>query len=112
MNSPFTRPTRTAPIGPLNGMSETHKRSRGAVDRENIGIVLAIGAEQDRDDLRVVKVAGREKRPERPIGHARGERFLFARAPFAFEIAAREFSDRRGFFAIIDGERETSPDLP
>ena len=82
------------------------ERGGGAVDRENIGIILAIGAEQNRDDLRVVKVTRREKRPQRPIGHARGERFLFARAAFAFEIAAGKFSDRRRFFAIIDGERE------
>ena len=59
-----------------------------------------------RDDLRVVKIAGWEERPERPIGHARGERFLFARAPFAFEIAARKFSDGGGFLPIIDRERK------
>ena len=63
-----------------------------------------------RDDLRVVEIAGGKKRPQRPIGHARGERFLFARAPFAFEIAAGKFPDRGRFFAIIDGERE--PILP
>ena len=110
MNWPLTRPTRTAPIGPANGMSETVKRGRGAVDRENVGIVLAIRAEQDRNDLRVVKITGREERPERPIRHARSERFLFGRAAFAFEIAAGKFPDRRRFFAVIDRERE--PILP
>ena len=82
------------------------KRGGSAVDRENVGIVLAIRAEQDRDDLRVVKIARREKRPQRPIGHARSERFLFGRTAFAFEIAAGKFSDRRRFLAVIDGERE------
>ena len=54
------------------------ERGRGAVDRENIGIILAVGAEQDRDDLGVVKITRRKERTERPIRHARGERFLFA----------------------------------
>ena len=34
------------------------------------------------------------------------------RAPFAFEIAAGKFPDRRRFFAVIDRERETNPALP
>ena len=73
---------------------------------QNIGIVFAVRAEQDRDDLRVVKITGREERPERPIGHARGERFFFARATFALEITAGEFPDRGGLLAVIDGERK------
>ena len=86
------------------------ERGGGAVDRENIGIILAVGAEQNRNDLRVVKITRGKERPERPIGHARGERFFFRRAPFAFEIAAGKFPDRRRFFAIIDRERK--PILP
>ena len=82
------------------------ERGRGAVDRENIGIVLAIGAEQHRDDLGVVKITGRKERAQRPIGHARGERLFFRRTTFAFEIAARKFSDRGRFLAVIDGERK------
>ncbi len=34
---------------------------RGAVDREDVRIVLAIRAEQDRNDLRVIKIARREQ---------------------------------------------------
>ena len=37
------------------------ERRGSAVDRENIGIVLAIRAEQNRDDLRVVKITRRER---------------------------------------------------
>ena len=40
------------------------ERGRGAIDRENIGIIFPIGAEQDRDDLRVVKIARRERAAE------------------------------------------------
>ena len=46
------------------------ERSRCAVDCQNVGIVLAIGAEQNRDDLRVVKITLREKRPQRAIDHS------------------------------------------
>ena len=37
------------------------ERGGGAVDRENIGIIFAVGAEQDRDDLRVVKITRWER---------------------------------------------------
>ena len=97
-NSPLTRPTRTAPIGPGERNIGNGKRGRRAVDRENIGIIFAIGAEQDGDDLGVVKITCREKRPQRPIGHARSERFFFGRASFAFEIAAGKFSRRLPLF--------------
>ena len=82
------------------------QRSRGAVERENIGIVLPIGAEQDRDDLGVVKISLRKKRPERAIYHSRSERFLFCRAAFALEIATRKFAGGCGFLAIINCKRE------
>src|SRR6476646_9190571 len=79
-------------------------RERGGctVHRENVGIVLAIGAEQNRDDLRVVKISLWKKRPQRPIDHSRSERFLLRRTAFAFEIAAREFSGGCRFLAVID----------
>ncbi len=82
------------------------QRRGGAVDRENVGIVLAIRAEQDRDDLRVVKITSRKERAQRTIRHARSERLLFGRPPFAFEITAGKFPDRRRFLAVIDRERK------
>src|SRR5207244_10161246 len=82
------------------------QRGRGAIDRENVGIVLAVRTEQDRDDLRVVKVTLWEKRTEWPIDHPRCECFLFGRTSFAFEVAAREFSSGGGFFTVIDRERK------
>ena len=56
------------------------KRSRRAVDRENVGIVFPIRAEEQADDLGVVEISLRKERPKWPVGHARGERFLFRRA--------------------------------
>ena len=67
---------------------------------------MAVGAQQDRDNLRVVKVSLRKKRSQRPIDHPRSERFLFRRPAFAFEIAARKFSGGRRFFAVINRERK------
>src|SRR4030095_14384908 len=63
------------------------QRSRCAIDRQNVRIILAVGAEQNRDDLRVVKVSLWKERPQRPIDHARRERFLFRGTTFALEVA-------------------------
>ena len=83
-------------------MSRNHQRGGRAVDAEDVGIILAIRAEQDGDDLCVVKVPLREKRTQWPIRHARCEDFLFARTAFALEIAAGELADRRRFLTVID----------
>ena len=82
------------------------QRGRRAIDRENVGIIFSIRAEEQADDLGVVEISLRKERPKWPIGHSRGERFLFRRPAFALEIAARKFSGRRRFFPIIDRERE------
>ena len=82
------------------------ERGRGAVDGENIGIVLSIRAQQQGDNLSVVEITRGEERAERAIRHPRGERFLFRGTPFAFEIAAGKSPDRRRFLAIINRERK------
>ena len=46
------------------------QRCGSAVDRQNIRIILAIGAEQNGNDLGVVKVALGKKRTQWPVGHA------------------------------------------
>ncbi len=80
------------------------QRSRRAVERENVRIIFSIRAEEQADDLGVVEISLRKERPKWPIGHARGERFLFRRPAFAPEITTREFSRCRRFFTIIDRE--------
>ena len=82
------------------------ERRRRAIDRENVRIVLAIGAEQHRDNLGVVEISRRKERSQRAVRHPRSERLFFRRTPFALEIAARKFSDCRRFLAVIDGERK------
>ena len=82
------------------------KRGGRPVERQNVGIIFTVSAEQDRDDLRVVKVSLRKERPKRPIDHARSERFLFRRPAFALEIATGKFPHGCRLFAIIDRKRE------
>ena len=78
----------------------------GAVHREDVGVVFTIGAEQDGDDLGVVEIAFREERPQRAVGHAAGEDFLFGGAAFAFEVTTGENAGGGGFFLVFHGERE------
>ena len=93
-----------------DGSSERNVRNAqgggGAVDRKDVGVVLAIGAQEECDDLCVVKVALRKERAQRTIGHARREDFLFGGTALAFEISAGEFANGGGFFFVFDGERE------
>src|ERR1041385_1737616 len=86
------------------------KGSRRAIDREDIRIVFAISTKENRNDLCIVKVTCRKKRPQWPVCHSGSERFLFRRTAFPFEVSTRELPYRRCFFAVIDGERE--PILP
>src|ERR1017187_4394065 len=77
-----------------------------AVDREHVGIIFGIGAEQDTDDLRVVVKTFGEQRATWAVDHAGGEDFLFGGSSLAFEVAAGEFARRRCFLAVVNGERE------
>ncbi len=56
--------------------------------------------------MRVVKISLRKEWPQRPIDHARGERFFFRRTAFTLKIAAGKFPHGCRLFAIIDCERE------
>src|ERR1039458_9502814 len=86
-------------------IGNTQGRGR-AVDREHVGIIFGIGAEQDTDDLRVVVKTFGEQRATWAVDHARGEDFLLGGSSLAFEVAAGEFARRRCFLAVVNGERE------
>ena len=90
--------------GPGKRNVRNAKRRTGAIDKEHIGIVFAVGAQQNADNLRVVKIAFREERAERAVRHPTGKRLLLRRTPFPFEIAAGKFSNRRRFLPIINSE--------
>ena len=106
MKLPSTRPTRTAPMGPWNGMSETRERDRGAVNARDIGIVFRVGGEHHGDDLRLAAETFREQWPDGPIDLAAGKDFALARPAFALDEAAGNASRGIGVLAVIDGEGE------
>jgi hypothetical protein len=55
------------------------QRRRGAGDREHVGIVVGVGRDDERDDLRLVAPAVGEERADRAIDQAAREHFLFGR---------------------------------
>ena len=82
------------------------ERRRGAVDRQDVGIVLAVGREDEGDDLRLAGVAGGEERAQRPVDQARGDGLLLGGASLALEEAARDPARRVGVLAVVDGQRQ------
>ena len=80
------------------------KRRAGTIDKEDVGIVFAVGAQENSDNLRIVKIASRKEWTQRAVCHPAGKRLLLRRTPFPFEIAAGKFSNRRRFLPIINGQ--------
>src|SRR5438105_3891866 len=60
------------------------QRGRGGVDGQDVGVVLAVGGEDEGDDLRLLAVALRERRPERAVDEARGQDLFLGGVSFAF----------------------------
>ena len=82
------------------------ERGGGAVDREDVGVVLAVGREDEAHDLGLVVEALGKERAERPVDHPAGEDFLLRGAPLALEEAAGDPARRVGVFLVLDGERQ------
>ena len=87
-------------------MARAGQRDGGAVHREDVGIVLAVGREDEGDDLRLVVEALGEERPDGPVDQARGQDLLLRRAAFALEPAAGDPPAGVGVLAVVDGEGE------
>lgn len=82
------------------------KGGRGADHGRNVRINGRVGGEDMNDDLDFVEEAVREKRANRTVDQAGGERFLFGRTAFALEEAAGDLAGSIGLFDVVDGERE------
>ena len=82
------------------------QRGGSAVDHQHVRIRHLVRRKQQTDDLHFVQKSFREQRAQRAVAEARGENFLFRRASFALEIAARETAGGGEFFAVIDRQRE------
>ena len=83
-----------------------HEGGGGSVEGKNIGIVLAIGAKKDGDDLSVVKIAFGKEWAKGAINHSAGEDLFFGRTTFSAEVASRDAPNGGGFFLIFNSERE------
>ncbi len=87
---------------------DLRQRERGgcAGNRQHVGVVVLVGRQQQRDDLRFVAPAGREERTARPIDEAAGQHLLLGRLAFALEEPARDAARGVGVFAVINRERK------
>ncbi len=80
------------------------QRRRSAVDAGDVGIVIGIGGEHERNDLRLALESVGEHRTHRAIDLAAGEHFALTHAAFALDEASGETSAGIGVLAIIHGE--------
>ena len=100
------KPTRAAPIGPLNGAPEMRQRRGGCDQRQNVGIVFHVMRQHGDDDLGLVAPAVDEQRADRAVDQAGDQRFLFGGPAFALEIAAGNAARGVGLFDVVDGQRQ------
>ena len=104
-NAPLTRPTRTAPMGPSNGMSEMVSAADAPLMPSDVRVVFGVGGEDEGDDLGLTAEAIREHGAHGAVNLAAGEDFTLAGTAFALDEAAGDASAGVGVFAIIDGQR-------
>ena len=103
---PSMRPTRTAAIGPRNGMSEMCS----AADAPISASMSASFSLSDDSTVAMICVshaeALREERADRAIDQARGQHLLLGLAPFALEEAAGDLAGGEGLLLVVAGQRE------
>ena len=76
--------------------------SRGSIHGHNISIIDAIRCEKKSNDLRIIKIAFGEKRPQRTIRHPAGQNFFFRRTPLSLKISTRENTGRCSSFLVFN----------
>ena len=89
-----------------------HQRGGRAHARKHVGVILVVGGNYVRDNLRLVQKAVREQRAKRPVHQPRRQDLLVRRAAFPFNESARNFPPRRKFFAILHGKGKKALPLP
>ena len=82
------------------------ERRRGAVERQDVRIVLLVGREDRQDDLDVVVVALREERAKRPVGEAHRQDGGLRRARLALDESAGDLARGVHPLLVVHGERE------
>ena len=106
MNSPFTRPTRTAPIGPWKRNVGDGQRGRSAVDGRHVRIIFGIRRKHQRDDLSLVAETFGEQRADGTIDLPAGQDLALAGPAFALDEAAGNAAAGVSVFAVVNRERE------
>ena len=92
--------------GALEGDVADGQRRRGAVDREDGGVVLLVHAEHGGDHLHVVAEAARKKRADGSVGEPAGQDGLLGRPSLTADEAARDLARRVELLLVVAGERE------
>ena len=105
-NSPSISPTRTPAMLRVNGTLGDREGRRGAGDGQHVAVVLDVGGEHERDDLRLVAPSGGEERPDRAIDEPAREHFLLARLAFALEETAGNPAGRVRVLTVVDRQRQ------
>ncbi len=103
---PSTSPTRTPAI--VFSRRHLRERQRGgrAGEGEHVAVVVGIGRDHRRDDLRLEAPARREQRANRPVDDAARQRLFLGRLALALEEAARDAARGVGVLAIVDRQRQ------
>src|SRR3546814_6936385 len=83
--------------------SDRHRRRRRD-QREDVGFIMAVIAQNLSDGVDLVIETFGEQRADRAVDQAADQRFLFRRAAFALEEAAGDAAGRRIFFLVMDGQ--------
>ena len=82
------------------------QRGARADDRQRAGIALRIGRQHHRDHLRLIHVAFRKQRPDRPVDKPAGQNFFLRGPSLAFNEAARKLAGGVSVFTVIHRERK------
>ena len=83
-----------------------NQRSRRANHAQNVRIVFKVIRDSRQNDLHFMLEAFDEKRADRAVNEARGQRLFFSWTAFTFEEATRNAARRIIFFHIVHGQRE------
>ena len=79
---------------------------RRSGDGQHVAVVLDVGGEHERNDLRFVAPSGGEERSDRAIDEPAREHFLLARFAFALEETARNPAGRVRVLTVVDRQRQ------
>ena len=98
--------------GGAKGNVRERQGTGSGVDADHVGIVLLVGGEDQRDDLRLIAEAVGEERADGAVDLAAGEDFLLAGTAFTLDEATGDASAGVGVLAVVDREREEIDALP